>query len=211
MAKHQRLSRTSLIKAEAHLGNADKVMRNLIAVHGRCSIAKLEFYPFHTLVGSIIGQQLSSKAAATIEARVAKLTSSPFTPASILKVKPEILRSAGLSHAKSKYIQELSSHVENGNLDFDAFSHQENEEIISALTTIPGVGRWTAEMFLIFALKRPNVMALSDAGLRRSMNLLYGEKASFEKLARIWEPYCSVASWYLWQHLDAKPVLKEKK
>ena len=107
-----------------------------------------------------------------------------------------------VSAAKSRYIVELAQRVTDGRLDFDALLSQTDDAVIDALTELPGIGRWTAEMFLIFSLKRPDVLALGDAGLQRAARDLYGEDADLESIGQSWRPYRSVASWYLWRHLD---------
>jgi DNA-3-methyladenine glycosylase II len=149
-----------------------------------------------------MGQQLSVKAAATIRARVQSIVPS-FNPEGFLEVRPEALRQAGLSGAKTKSVRELAQRTTDGRLDFSELAILPDEEAIAVLTTVPGIGRWTAQMFLISGLSRPNVLALGDAGLRRAARVLFGEQASLETLRELWEPYCSVASWYLWRHLDA--------
>jgi DNA-3-methyladenine glycosylase II len=196
------LSLQNIRQAEKHLSKSDMVMARLISQHGTCSFIGNEYNPFHTLTNSIISQQLSAKAADTIKRRLSEVVSFPFTPANLAKHPPETLKSMGLSSAKTRYIQELAVRVIDGRLDFNALVEQDNETVMSALTDVPGVGQWTAEMFLIFALKRSNVLALGDAGLRRSAKLLYGKRSLSKSLKKMWSPYCSVASWYLWRHLD---------
>lgn len=190
--------------AERHLRESCAVMEQLVVVHGRCGIIDRKSGPFETLAGSIIGQQLSAKAAETIKRRVLENVPS-FSPEGFLSASPDALRSAGVSNAKTRYIIELSRRINDNSLDFDALCRQDDEEIISELIKLPGVGRWTAEMFLIFGLKRPDVLSLGDAGLRRAARLLYGVNAELELVAGVWSPYRSVASWYLWRHLDATP------
>lgn len=181
-------------------------MARLVVAHGRCRLVERDFLPFQTLAGSIISQQLSVKAADTIKRRVLEIVPS-FTPEGFLSVSFEALRGAGLSTPKIRYIVELSHRVNDGRLHFDALARQPDDDVIAALAALPGIGRWTAEMFLIFGLKRPNVLALGDAGLQRAARLLYGEDAELEIISRAWQPYCSVASWYLWRHLDATPAI----
>lgn len=200
--KHRTLSARTMRAAEKHLSQSCDVMARLVTVHGPCPIAAREFLPFQTLATSIISQQLSAKAADTIERRVLSIVSS-FTPDGFLTVPLEALRGAGLSSAKARYIIELSQRVNNGQLDFGALLEQADDDVIAALVELPGIGRWTAEMFLIFGLRRPDVLALGDAGLQRAARLLYGEDADLESVGQSWRPYCSVASWYLWRHLDA--------
>lgn len=201
-AKYCVLSERASRIAEKHLGQSCAVMQRLVTTHGHCPLAKREYRPFQTLATAIISQQLSAKAADTIERRVLDLVMS-FTPIGFLEVPFDALREAGLSSAKARYILELSKRVRDRRLDFDSMMHRSDEDVISELTGIPGIGRWTAEMFLIFGLKRPNVLSLGDAGLQRATRLLYGDSACLESVGKAWRPYCSVASWYLWRHLDA--------
>lgn len=178
-------------------------MARLVALHGPCPLADRNFLPFQTLATSIISQQLSAKAADTIARRVLAIAPS-FTPAGFLLVPLDAFRAAGLSSAKARYIIELAQRVDDGRLDFDALLHQPDDDVIAALIELPGVGRWTAEMFLIFGLKRPNVLALDDAGLKRAVRLLFGDTVNLAVAGAAWRPYCSIASWYLWRHLDAE-------
>lgn len=190
--------------AEQHLLKADRVMAKLVRTHGNCKIGARPFQPFHALTTAIISQQLSVKAADTIAARVALHAPCPFEPAALLAVAPDALRAAGLSTAKARYIQGLARRVEDGSLDFPGIRKLHDDAALAALTEVPGIGRWTAEMFLIFTLKRPDILSLGDAGLSRAVRLLYGDKADMQRIAERWRPYRSVASWYLWRHLDSK-------
>jgi DNA-3-methyladenine glycosylase II len=203
----QPLTEKVVREAERHLGKSDAVMETLIAEHGPCPFAQWEYHPFHTLVVSIINQQLSSKAADTIENRVAKIASTPFKPAELLSTPVESLRAAGLSRPKIRYIHELAQHVADGRLSFSNLESVNNDDVVAVLTEMPGIGRWTAEMFLIFGLKRLDVLSLGDAGLQRAARLLYGnnndEAELLARVAHAWRPYRSVASWYLWQHLNS--------
>ena len=201
------MTANELRRAEAHLSNADPVMAQLIARHGPCRLdARGAASPFETLVGSIISQQLSTKAAATIKGRVAALVGTPFQPAAFLAARAEELRAAGLSGAKARYIRELSEKVAVGTFSFEMVAGLDDEAAITALTELSGIGRWTAEMFLLFHHRRADVLALGDGGLQRAAHLLYarGRKRP-GLLARVgepWRPYRSVASWYLWRSLD---------
>ncbi len=132
--------------AEKHLSESDAVMAKLIATHGHYRGAEPEYQPFQSLVTAIISQQLSFKAAATIKDRVVEIVKD-FTPAGFLKVTPEVLRSAGLSGAKARYIMELAARTNDGRMDFDALLKQTDAEAMAALVALPGIGRWTAEMF----------------------------------------------------------------
>lgn len=193
-------------QGEKHLSNADEIMAQLVSNYGRCPLAQREFRPFDTLVRSIISQQLSAKAADAIEARVAQVVSIPFKPDHFLSVSLDTLRSAGLSVAKARYILELAARVTDGRLNFADLLNSPDESVIASLTAIAGVGRWTAEMFLIFGLRRLDVLALGDAGLRRAANMLYQNSDEgnglLEQVSHPWRPYRSIASWYLWKHLD---------
>ncbi|MCX5815263.1 MAG: DNA-3-methyladenine glycosylase 2 family protein [Proteobacteria bacterium] len=164
-----------------------------------------EYHPFHPLVTSIISQQLSAKAADTIENRIAEIVSIPFLPTELLSTPVELLRAAGLSWPKARYIHELAQRVSDGRLSFSNLESEKDDDVIAALVDCPGIGRWTAEMFLIFGLKRLDVLSLGDAGLQRAARLLYGvdkeKDGLLASVADLWRPYRSVASWYLWQHL----------
>lgn len=176
-------------------------MAKLIATHGPYHGAEREYQPFQSLVTAIISQQLSFKAAATIKDRVVQMVKD-FTPAGFLAVTPEALRGAGLSGAKARYIIELAAHTHDGRMDFDALLKQTDAEAMATLVALPGIGQWTAEMFLMFSLKRPDVLSLGDAALQRAARKLYGEGASLEQVAEAWRPYRTLASWYLWRHVE---------
>jgi len=185
----------------------DVVMKRLIALYGPCPFAEWEYEPFSTLVTSIISQQLSSRASDTIEKRIAGIVSLPFDPKRFLEVSPQALRGAGLSLSKVRYIRELAQRVVDGRLVLDDLDEFEDETVIATLVKIPGIGQWTAEMFLIFGLRRLDVLSLGDGGLRRAFKLLYGKdgegQESLETVAVAWRPFRSVASWYLWKSLDS--------
>jgi DNA-3-methyladenine glycosylase II len=192
--------------AERSLAAADPIMKRLIAVHGHCPLAAREYAPFHMLANSIISQQLSTKAAAAIKQRLTILLPAPFAPERFLQLSSEQLRTAGLSQAKARYISALAARVCGGHLVFDDITGEDDKTVITALSECPGIGRWTAEMFLIFALKRLDVLAAGDAGLQRAARLLYGKRRGSNNLlprvAEAWRPYRSVASWYLWKSLE---------
>jgi DNA-3-methyladenine glycosylase II len=193
-------------KAERYLSKVDPVMKRLIAHHGHCPIAAREFEPFHMLANSIISQQLLTKAAATIKHRVGTLVGVPFQIRKVLSASPEKLRGAGLSAAKARYIQELAAHVSDRRLDFEEIVSLDDDAVIEALVVVPGIGRWTAEMFLLFGLKRLDVLALGDAGLQRAARHLYGKKRKsatlLPRVGETWRPYRSIASWFLWRSLE---------
>lgn len=189
-------------EAENHLSGVDEIMARLVADYGDCPLMEMECLPFHTLTRSIISQQLSAKAAITIQRRVSQIVPTPFCPDEILAVSIESLRSAGLSSRKAGYIHCLAEHVVTGRLRFDELATYPDESVIIALMELQGIGRWTAEMFLIFCFKRLDILALGDTGLQRAARLLYGENINLENVGQLWRPYRSVASWYLWRHID---------
>jgi DNA-3-methyladenine glycosylase II len=197
---------TAIRAAERHLAKVDPIMKRLIAKHGHCPLAEREFQPFHMLANSIISQQLSTKAAATIKQRVGALVGVPFQTEKIISTSIKHLRSAGLSKAKTRYIRELAAHVSDGRLEFADIIALDDEAMIEKLTIVPGIGRWTAEMFLLFGLKRMDVLALGDAGLQRAAQNLYGKRRKSISLlptvAQAWRPYRSIASWFLWRSLE---------
>lgn len=195
-------------RGEMHIATADRIMKRLIAKHGRCPIAEREYQPFHMLANSIISQQLSTKAAATIKVRVGALVGVPFQISQVLSTAPAKLRGAGLSGAKTRYIRELAAYVSDGRLSFEEIESLDDEAVIEKLVIVPGIGRWTAEMFLLFGLKRLDVLAIGDAGLQRAARNLYGKKRKsatlLPRVAEAWRPYRSIASWYLWRSLENK-------
>ncbi|NBU43860.1 MAG: DNA-3-methyladenine glycosylase 2 family protein [Betaproteobacteria bacterium] len=192
-----------------HLTKSDRVMKRLIPQFGE---ARLESRgdAFVTLARSIVGQQISVKAAQTVWDRFAKL-SRRLTPGQVLKLKVDDMREAGLSARKVEYLVDLALHFEQAQVSVKAWTHMSDEDIIAELIAIRGIGRWTAEMFLIFHLMRPNVLPLDDVGLINgiSRNYFSGEAVSrseAREVAQAWAPYCSVATWYIWRSLDPVPV-----
>lgn len=163
---------------------------------------------FAALVGSIVSQQLSTKVARVIFARLAAaLPDSQVTPEHILKLRPAKMRALGLSARKVEYIRDIARRTRNGSLDFSALPHMDDLAVIECLTKVKGVGVWTAHMFLLFALQRPNVLAVGDLGIRTAIKKAYQldhlpTAAEIELLAAGWQPYCSAACWYLWRSLD---------
>jgi len=192
-----------------HLTKSDRVMKRLIPQFGE---ARLESRgdAFVTLARSIVGQQISVKAAQTVWDRFAKL-SRRLTPGQVLKLKVDDMREAGLSARKVEYLVDLALHFEQAQVSVKAWTHMSDDEIIAELVAIRGIGRWTAEMFLMFHLMRPNVLPLDDVGLINgiSRNYFSGEAVSrseAREVAQAWAPYCSVATWYIWRSLDPVPV-----
>ena len=200
-ALYPALNRRNMGTAQLHLRDQCKVMEKLVDSHSKCTLANQPFEPFQTLATAIIGQQLSLKAANAIKNRVLLLAPN-LTAEEMLATKMDDLRSAGLSGAKSNYLLGLATAVAEGQINFSAMRKYSDEEVIQQLIALNGIGRWTAEMFLIFGLKRPDVLSLGDAGLQRAVRVLFGEKVTLAKVSKKWKPYCSVASWYLWKHLD---------
>ena len=191
-------------KAKDHLSR-DPIMFSLIEKFGDIEM-NYESNPFDDLVFSIISQQLSDKAASTIAKRFVTLTGgTPFNPFTIIGLKDEQIREVGISFSKIKYIKEVATAVGEGRLDFISMHTMSDEEVIYQLTKIKGIGKWTAEMFLMFTLKRDDVFSLGDAGLRRAVSNLYYVSANdlpaIEKLSLRWKPYRSFASRYLWKSL----------
>ena len=196
--------------AKEELMKRDRIMRKLIPQFGDMHlIGRGE--PFTTLARSIVGQQISVKAADAVWHRF--LESCPkCTPAQVLKAGPEKLASCGLSKRKAEYVIDLADHFKAKRVHADKWTEMEDEEVISELIQIRGIGRWTAEMFLIFNLLRPNVLPLDDVGLLKgiSVNYFSGEPVSrsdAREVAANWEPWRTVATWYLWRSLDAAPVV----
>jgi len=192
-----------------HLMKKDRVMKRLIP---QFQDAALESRgdPFVTLARSIVGQQISVKAAQTVWDRFALLPAA-MTPANVLRLKVDDMRAAGLSARKVEYLVDLALHFDDQRLRVDTWTGLPDEEIIGELIAIRGIGRWTAEMFLIFHLMRPNILPLDDVGLINgiSRNYFSGElvsRSDAREVAAAWAPYCSVATWYIWRSLDPVPV-----
>ncbi len=199
-------------RAVKHLKTADPVLGSLIDRVGPCKIQYREPV-FQTLVRSIVYQQLHGKAALTIYTRLAEAAkTNPLTPESILKLRPARMRAVGLSAQKLTYIRELARMTRDGHIDFDLFPNLDDAQVVEHLTRVKGVGVWTAHMFLIFALRRPDVLPTGDLGVRAGMKKIYGlaelpKPEEMERIASGWRPYCSVASWYLWRSLDGPAEL----
>jgi DNA-3-methyladenine glycosylase II len=192
-----------------HLVKKDRVMKRLIPQFGEACLQS-RGDAFVTLARSIVGQQVSVKAAQTVWDRFALLPRK-ITPANVLKLKVDDMRAAGLSARKVEYIVDLALHFDNGALHVKKWSEMTDDAIIEELVAIRGIGRWTAEMFLMFHLMRPNVLPLDDLGLINgiSHNYFSGEAVSrseAREVAAAWAPYCSVATWYIWRSLDPLPV-----
>jgi len=192
-----------------HLARKDRVMRRLIPQFGDVCLES-RGDAFVTLARSIVGQQISVKAAQSVWDRFAALSKN-LTPANVLKLKVDDMRASGLSARKVEYLVDLALHFSNGAVHTRQWADMDDEAIIDELVAIRGIGRWTAEMFLIFYLLRPNVLPLDDVGLINgiSHNYFSGEAVSrsdAREVASAWAPYCSVATWYIWRSLDPQPV-----
>jgi DNA-3-methyladenine glycosylase II len=193
--------------ATKHLRRADPVMRDLIKRVGSCGLKPgARGDHFTTLLRAIIGQQLSAKAAETIWLRVVALhpNGRKIAPEDVLAMDEQLMRGAGMSKAKVAYAKDLATHVADGRLKLNRMGRLSDEEIVTELVAVNGIGRWTAEMFMMFRLGRPDVWAIGDLGLRNAARNLYGiepTKANLEAVAEPWRPWRSVASWYLWRGL----------
>ena len=199
-------------KALTHLSKSDPRLAFLIEAH-----TKPEFLPhtnyYHELVDSIISQQLSVKAARTIEGRFKDLFDGNFpSPEQILEKDVEELRAVGLSRPKARYIQDLAMKILDGTVTFDTLDSLTNQEIVDELTKVKGIGVWTVHMFLMFCMGRLDVLPVGDLGIRNGIMKLYEldtlpDTAIIETIAQTnnWHPYESVASWYIWQSLDNTP------
>lgn len=195
--------------AEKHLLRVDPVLAKLVQQHGKCSLEPDRRY-FRSLVEAILSQQLSVKAAATIFARFQRLLAGKILPTTILQLRDEQFRGVGISRQKTSYLRDLSCKWQPGLINPRRFAHMSDEEIIATLTQVKGVGRWTAEMFLIFSLCRLDVLPVDDLGFRNALKRAYGlrkppQAERITKLAEPWKPYRSIATWYLWASLNNKP------
>ena len=217
-------------KAVTHLKKSDPIMRAIIERLGPC---RMQFGrpEFHSLAEAIVYQQLNGKAAETIFKRFAALAGEPLTPESILKLSDEQMRGAGLSKQKSTYLKDLAAKTASGLVDFARLPDLPDAEVVEHLTQVKGIGVWTAQMFLMFTLKRENVLPTGDFGVRMAIYKHYLDRPrakaakksaatiknrkrkiklpspeQMEKIAKRWEPYRSMACWYLWKSLDTKTL-----
>ena len=170
---------------------------------------------FETLVKSIVYQQLSGRVANVIFGRLARAAGGKITPESILKLRPARMRAVGLSGQKTEYIRDLARHTRDGRVRFEELPELPDEEVMARLTAVKGIGVWTAHMFLMFTLRRPDILPTGDYGVQAAIKKHYKKRkwprpAVMEKIAKPWAPYRSIACWYLWKSLDMKTVEKEK-
>ncbi|HEY7791016.1 MAG TPA: DNA-3-methyladenine glycosylase [Vicinamibacterales bacterium] len=185
----------------------DPLLAALIKQHGRCRLGDHRTHePFAALVRTITSQQLSTKAAATILGRVVAIVGGAeyLSPAAILAVEASALRTAGLSMQKISYVRDLAERVLDGRLDLHAFETHDDEAVIEAITSVKGLGVWSAQMFLMFRLNRGDIFPVGDLGIVKGMQRLHGMKRrpaprTMLRLAEKWRPYRSVASWYVWR------------
>ena len=199
--------------AIVHLRSADPVLAGLLDQYVLQEPAGEEQL-FHALVRAIVNQQLSGKAAETILRRVEQLVAQggELTPEQVIATDQEALRGAGLSNAKARYVRGLAEAVLSGELDLQRLPGLSDEEVIEQLTHVKGIGRWTAEMILLFSLRRPNVLSTGDLGIRNAVKRHYGLEAvpspdELRVIAEPWHPYCSTALLLLWHSLDNRPEI----
>jgi DNA-3-methyladenine glycosylase II len=212
-------SRTKPVKASAKavatLRAADEVMARLIYEQGALVRRDLKLErpgdAYGALLRSIVGQQLSTKAARTIYGRMLELFDGHApSPLQLLAANPDDIRAAGLSRPKINYLRDLAQHVEDGELELDRLDELPDEEVIEQLTAVKGIGEWSAHMFLMFHLGRPDVLPVGDQGIRNAIKTQYRlrklpDAKRIEKIARPWRPYRTLACLYLWSSLDNKP------
>jgi DNA-3-methyladenine glycosylase II len=197
-------------RARRHLMRRDPRLGTLIKKVGRCRLSdSRKESPFGALVRAILSQQLSGKAADTIEGRVVTLVGGRqgLSPAALLAADPVALRAAGVSWPKISYLRDLAERVHDGRLDLDGLERQHDDAVITAITEVKGLGRWSAEMFLMFRLNRPDVFPVADLGIVKGVQKLLGMKRrpkprTMLRAAEAWRPYRSVAAWYLWRILE---------
>ena len=196
--------------AVLHLKKADPILAAIITKVGPC---RMQYNPpvFHSLAEAIVYQQLHGKAALTIFKRFTDLAGDPVTPQGVLKLTDAQLRSVGLSKQKSSYLKDMAEKADRGDLDFSHLPKMTDEEVIKHLTQVKGVGVWTAHMFLMFSLRRPNILPTGDYGVQAAMKKHYKKRKmpkpeQMVKIAKCWEPYRSVACWYLWRSMDIKTL-----
>jgi DNA-3-methyladenine glycosylase II len=189
-----------------HLRRSDPILSDIIGRVGEYAIQYRE-PEFETLVKSIVYQQLSGRVAGVIFGRLTAAAGGRLTPESILKLRPTRMRALGLSTQKTAYIRDLARQTRDGSVVFQELLALPDAGVIERVTKVKGIGVWTAHMFLIFALRRPDILPTGDLGIRNAIRRAYGmaelpTPAEIERMAERWRPYCSVASWYLWRSLE---------
>src|ERR1017187_10401436 len=193
-------------EAIEHLKRADPVLSEII---DRVGEYRIEFRSpdFETLVKSIIYQQLSGRVASVIFGRLVKAAGGKITPETVLKLRPSRMRTLGLSGQKTAYIRDLARHTREGVVAFDELAGLTDQQVVEQLIQVKGIGPWTVHMFLIFALRRNDVLPTGDLGIRNAISKAYRLAepplpAEIQAMAERWKPYCTVASWYLWRSLE---------
>ena len=191
--------------AKAHLSKKDRVLRRLIKAYPDAEL-NTRGDAFQTLARSIIGQQISVRAAQSVWDRFAACAGE-MTPAKVIALTPESMRACGLSGQKVLYVKDLARHFEEGLVKPRRWARMDDEAVIEDLVRVKGIGRWSAEMFLLFHMMRPNILPVGDLGLQRAMERQYNDgepltKAEMREIGKRWSPWSSVATWYLWRSLD---------
>ncbi len=193
-------------KAVEALKAKDPVLSAIIEDIGECMLKPSKDY-FGALARSIIYQQLSRRAATAIYNKFLEKNGGLLTPDSVLSIKPEDFKASGISERKASYLINLADKFSSKEIDAEAFENLSDEEVIEKLTAVKGIGRWSAQMLLIFSMNRPDVLPLGDAGFRKAVNIIYGLRSDpsgeeIERIAEAWRPYRSIASWYMWQTVN---------
>jgi DNA-3-methyladenine glycosylase II len=206
------------VTGHTHIAESDPVMAALVDRYGTLSLEtrrrtrRLPMDAYGTLLRSVVGQQLSAKAAATIYARVVELFDGETpAPEKLLEIAPERLREAGLSGRKVEYVRDLASHVLSGELELDRLAELSDDDVIAEITAVRGFGLWSAQMFLIFFLERPDILPTGDLGIRNAVRIAYElddvpKPTELERIAEPWRPHRSLACIYLWESLANRPV-----
>jgi len=197
--------------ARKHLRRVDPVMRDIVKQCGPFEI-EARGTPYQSLLRAILYQQLAGPAAAAIERRLLALYGGGVPePHEMLSTTPEAMRAAGVSRQKASYLHSLAEHAQNGAIEYRALARLDDEAVIERVTEVRGIGRWTAEMLLMFCLGRPDVLPVDDLGVRKSMMLAYGLKdmpdaKTMLRIGEVWRPYRSAGSWYLWRTTDTVTI-----
>jgi DNA-3-methyladenine glycosylase II len=197
-------------RAILHLKKSDPTLRAIIERVGPCRI-EYDEPTFHSVAQAIVYQQLNGRAAETIFDRFTNAAGDPVTPEGILKLSAEQMRAVGLSKQKSSYLRDLAEKTQAGLLEFERMPQMTDAEVIEHLIRVKGVGVWTAHMFLIFTLRRADVLPVGDYGVQSAIKKAYRKRKlpkpkDMEKIAKAWSPYRSIACWYLWRSLDIKTM-----
>lgn len=207
MNDHLSYLRIQIRQGETHLRQRDKTLGKVMDRVGSCRWAEYVMEPFDALVWSILGQQISTHAAASITARLAVSAGRPFRARSLAGIPEGDYRAAGLSRNKTKAVRHLADAVADGRVNLESLQDAPDDQVIRTLSGLPGIGPWTAEMFLIFGLGRPDVFSAGDLGLRKAVALAYRldtvpTPAECAARAVAWSPYRTIAAWYLWRLVD---------